>query len=299
MRKLLILLVGICCQAAYAQKVNDMPAFVYYMTKTNMQVVYWEPVNKTEDSDLSWEIQNDLRQNASRYTKLLMDGGKMADVKFAGEVLKDDMGEDALNGSLRNQWYAMQGLKYQFVYPKKVKVVDDPFMPSFHLLLTPEYLKTHPQLPITELKNNEGGYTKEMPSAIVKQLEKRFGMKADKSTAMATFGGRYTYGIVQFKPVGNKVLALDVLVDKDKPYCIQYEGQYEGPDSFSVWNVDDGGEYFPSYILGAFQGADGPEFYFTRWAPESCVIGTITLKNKTMSRYDIGIYYVYAENPQP
>lgn len=299
MRKVLILLLGICCQTVYAQKVKDMPAFVYYMNKTNMQVVYWEAVNKTEDSDLSWEIQNDLRQNASRYTKLLMDGGKVEDVKFTGEILKDDQGEDALNGSLRNQWYAMQGLKYQFAHPEKVKVVDEPFTYSFDLLQTPEYLKAHKQLPIKQLKDKEGGYTKEMPANIVKQFEKRFGMKADRSTAMATIGGRYTYGIIQFKPVGNKVLALDVLVDKDKSYCIQREGQYDGPDSFSVWNVDDGGEYFPSYIIGAFDSTAGPEFYFVRWAPESCVIGTLTLKNKTLSRYDIGIYYVYAENPQP
>ena len=89
MRKVLILLLGICCQTVYAQKVKDMPAFVYYMNKTNMQVVYWEAVNKTEDSDLSWEIQNDLRQNASRYTKLLMDGGKVEVCATSGMRCRD------------------------------------------------------------------------------------------------------------------------------------------------------------------------------------------------------------------
>ena len=130
-----------------------------------------------------------------------------------------------------------------------------------------------------------------LPEDVVKQLEQQYGMKSNRSTMVSKFGDRYTYGILQFHPKDEKVTALEVILDGDEVYSYSVEGIYNEEET-SIWNVDDEGEYFASYILAAFEGEDGPEFYFQRYAPESCTTGVMALRGGKLLRETYAAYYV-------
>ncbi len=277
-----------------AQSQNLSPVFMYYMNKDNMQVVYWDSLEKYEGGSWSWDLQDTFRKNARRYTKMLLDDNKIAEVRYDREVLKAADGTDADFG-LRNEWYAMKGIRYTLVNPNAVHDTEYSNT-SFHLLMTPDYMTSHKLLPIQYVESEEGETP--MPAFILRQLQAKFG-EVERSQKVAVIDNRYTYGVVQFKPKGNKVVALEVLAVDGKAYYEVEEADYDAQEPYSIWNVDDDGNYGPANILAAFEGNDGPEVYFVRWAPESATPGCMSLAGGRLQRNTLPGYYVYPENPKP
>lgn len=284
--------------ASAAQEATLQPVFIYYMSPDAMQVVYWDSDSLTEDNDtVSWRLQQQLRLHAAEYTQMMPSADKTLEVKYTGEILTDPDGENAAMGSLRNEWYPMKGLKYEFANRNDAQDKD---LSSFNLLVTPDYLKTHKSL---VAKQNAWGDTsddKPMPANIVKLLEERYGLSAKRSHTVATIdSGRIELGIVQFKPKGNKALALEVMTKDGQVYCHENEGNYDADAPYSIWNVDDEGIYFPFQLKAVFEGPSGLSIYYTRWAVESAATGCYTVKDDKLMKQQHALYYVYPENPKP
>lgn len=283
---------------APAEDTTLQPVFAYCMAPDSLQVIYWAEDSLGEYADtLSWQLQQQLRQHAGEYTRLMTSPIGGAEVKYAEETLVDPDGEPAAAGSIRNVWYPMKGLRYQLAERNGPQEKE---LGTFHLLVTPDYLKTHKPL---EVEQNPWGSTVDdqpMAANIVKLLEDRYSLSAKRSHTVATLdSGRIQLGIVQFKPKGNKALALEVMTRNGQVYCHENEGNYESEAPYSIWNVDDEGIYFPFELKAAFDGPDGVSLYYTRWAVESAATGRYIVKDDKLVRQQQGLYYVYPENPRP
>ena len=284
--------------AALTEDTSLQPVFVYCMAPDSLQVIYWEEDSLGEYADtLNWQLQQQLRQHASEYTQVMTSPTSGIEVKFAEETLLDPDGEPAVAGSIRNVWYPMKGLRYQLAERDNPQGKE---LGAFHLLVTPDYLKTHKPL---EVKLNPWGGTeddKPMPANIIKLLEERYNLSTKRSHIVATLdSGRIQLGIVQFKPKDTKALALEVMTRDGQVYCHENEGNYDPEAPYSIWNVDDDGIYFPFGLKAAFEGPEGISFYYTRWAIESAATGRYIVKDDKLVRQQHGLYYVYPENPRP
>lgn len=285
------------------------PAFLYYYSPDNMVVLYWSEVKKPqlgedEDEDWaqkamqSWGVQDRIRRNASTYTKLFYDTNTFEEVKCIGEQLKDPDGGDLAYGVIHNQWNQGAGLKFEFKNPKN-KTFKEVEYGGLFVLASDVYLQTHKVLKIEET-TSEGG-PKPMPADIVKKLEKQYSMSTQRSEKTCDIDNRYTYGVIQFKPQGEKILAIDVICDnkEDKLYIHEAPSNYDASEPYSIWNVDDDGEYYASNIEMAFEGPQGLELCFTRSAPESLTYGLMRLKDKELVREDYSSFYVYVDEGKP
>lgn len=271
---------------------TPMPMFLYYHNPDNMQVVFWISLAKPDEPNANWDLQQRTRRIASQYTKLLLPNGKFADVKFIGEQTKNPDGGDLEVFALHHDYAPSAGLNYAFENKKDAKAIK--YGGTMLVLVTDEYLESHKMLAVKDLSSRQ----KKMPTTVVKKLEEQYGMKALRSTVTSEFDGGYSFGSVQFKPKGGKVLALQVLACGDSVYSIEEWGQYdktEGP----TWNVDDGGEYIPSHILAAFEGPNGIDICFIHGAPESTVTGWMTLRNGQFESFEMGMFYNYIDEPRP
>ena len=275
-----------------------MPTFLYFMGKDAMQVIYWTDPKATDESDIGLRRQEQVRRYASKYTKVLYNNSHFVDVSYVSEILKDPQGNDAECGCIRNKWYPMKGLKYKPVHPEDVKKSTETYDEFFCLLLTEDYMKSRCFIPLRGT-SPMGENNKPMAPSVVKKLEGRYGMKVQRSELIAKIGDRYTYGVVQFRPKGEQVLALEVVTDEDEIYVIEEKGQFDANDTNSVWNVDDGGVYLPGQLLAAFEGPQGLELCFMRWAIESATTGRMFLRDGQLIREQEACYYVYPENPKP
>lgn len=114
---------------------------------------------------------------------------------------------------------------------------------------------------------------------VVKQLEKRYGMKITREAIQTVIAERYLWGLVQFGDEYRGVkrdknddrhyaLALDVLIDGKKVYVHEVLGNWYGEGDMS-WNVDDEGKYVGCDILDAYEGDEGLIINFCRLAAES------------------------------
>ena len=274
------------------------PTFLYFMGKDAMQVIYWADVSATDREDTSWQLQQQVRRDAPKYTKLLYDNSRFLDVRYVGEIQKDPLGNDAEYGCIRNKWYPLKGLKYELVHPDDVRKGSSYFDEFFCLLLTEDYMKSRCFIP---LRNTcpEGETNKPMAGNVVKKLEGRYGLKAKRSELIAKIGDRYTYGIVQFQPQGERALALEVVTDEDEIYVVEEEGRFDPNEPYSVWNVDDEGDYHAGKLFAAFEGPQGLELCFLRLAVESATTGWMFLRDGQLVREEVACYYVYPENPKP
>ncbi len=285
------------------QKEPDLPPmFLYIMNPNYMQMVYWsdikEPVLTEESADYfeaehqRWELQETFRQNAAKYTNLITESGKTCTLKYLGEILKDAKGNDMYPGELHSRpSIPSPGLKYAFAYPGNMLPEDG--MWGMWVVVTNNYLRNHEFI----FLNATYDEVKPLSDKVIKQLEKQYNMKAERSRLMQ-YNDRYGYGILQFKGPWKTVigeygdttqlaLALEVFTVDGKVYSYPVEGYYDnvfGP----TWNADDGGEYFPGTVI-AFEGPDGPEFCHMHGAPESLTVGLFTIRNGKLSmrRYEV------------
>ena len=276
------------------------PLFVFCHDPEHMQVVYWtvreEPNKKEFTGEMAkyyaaahepWVRQDSARRLAGQYSKLFLTDTKAVDIKYTGEITKNPDGEDASFGELHSRKeIPAQGLKYTFVdVPKHLEN-------SWYVITTGSYLQS--RKPLKMIRQME---RKNLPANIVKQLEKQYGMTANRSELVATIDGHYTYGVLQFKPKGKKVTALDVIADGDKAYSVAHEAEYNSDGS--IWNVDDDGEYFASNIAAAFEGSKGPELYYVRYAPESCTTGVMMVRDGKMEMQEHAMYQSMVDEEQP
>ena len=290
---------------------TPQPMFLYCLSAESMQVVYWTEYEKPDkkffdDNDMSeyyepsleaWTLQDMARSHAEEYTKVLTADGKWVDIKYVGEQLKDPDGKKIFFGELHSRHaIPSAGLKYALAN------ADDPMAKKakwqgMNLIVTDSYLETHKLLSMKQLPYREK--PKAFPQGVLQQLEKQYGMKTQRSVQGYTLGDRYTYGIVQFKPKNNKVIALEVLTDGDKTYALPKEGQYDPEDNNSTWNVDDGGEYPVCCLLGAFDGPEGVELYYLHPAPESSTVGRFILKDGKMVEQEYSGYHNMIDEQTP
>ncbi|MBP5759436.1 MAG: hypothetical protein J6W45_08560, partial [Bacteroidales bacterium] len=271
---------------------TPMPMFLYYHNPDNMQVVFWISLAKPDEPDANWDLQQRTRSIAAQYTKLLLPTGKFANVKFIGEQTKDPDGGDLEVFALHHDYAPSAGLNYAIENTKEDKAIN--YGGTMLVLVTDEYLESHKTLAVKDLSSRQ----KNMPKTEVKKLEKQYGMKAIRSTVTSEFDGGYSFGSVQFKPKGDKVLALDVLACGDSVYSIEEWGHYDNAEG-PTWNVDDGGEYLPSHILAAFEGPNGIDLCYIHGAPESTVTGWMTLRNGQFEDFEVGQFYNWIDEPMP
>ena len=295
---------------AEVRDTTPQPVFLYYFDPDHMQVVYW---TDAKEPDRAWYVKNDMseyyadahrtweqfdayRRNAAGYTQMLLDGMKSVPIRCIGEQLKNPDGEDLFPGELHSRaTIPAPGMKYALVNPKDALRGDH--FAALYVIVHDDYMKTHKRL-ATKLESPFDA-DKPLPAAVIRQLEQQYDMKTQRSELTYTIDGRYQYGILQFKPKGKKVYALEVVTDGDKVYSIPVEGQYDGEDMNSTWNVDDGGEYASSGIGAAFEGPDGLEFTFEHRAPESATVGMFRLHDGKLERETLEVYHQLVDESRP
>lgn len=280
--------------AAVVEDTTLLPMFLYYHNPKNMQVVFWAQLEKTDDADFQWALQERTRRNAARYTKLFMGYEKAQDVKFVGEQTVDPDGEPLEIFGLHHDYVPSAGLNYAFVD------ADNPAGKNFgfgsmRVLTTAEYLADHKPM---KLQGFDWDSQKKLPINAVKQLEQKYGMSVQRSCVACKVGDSYTYGVLQFKVKDRRALALEVLVCGDKVYDAPVEGYYDEAEG-ATWNVDDEGEYIPSSILAAFDGADGPTLCFLHGAPESTTVGLMRVRGDSLNILEYAQYYNWIDEERP
>jgi hypothetical protein len=266
------------------------PMFLYTHDKGHMQVVYWSSIEKPKKDDYSeggweqamrlWSLQEKFRRNAAKYTSLLLSDKSVVAIKYTGEVLTNPDGEKIWGSELHGRpEIPSAGANFTMENPKLFK--DE--ICGMSVIVCDEYLQSRQVLKIIG-SNGE----KRLPQEVVKQLEKKYGMKASRSVLSCNIEGDYLYGAIQFageyknapKFPGEdnvkikKALALEVLIKGDKVWTLEQIGSIypgEGP----TWNADDGGEYFPNSLAAAFEGPKGLELCYVHGAPESITVGML------------------------
>lgn len=300
-------------EAAQAQQTDTVPRPMYLcLTPSHkyMEMLYWREVTEPTADECGeefirevhadWELQESFRRNLPQYKTLLADG-KTLHLKFLGEQLTDPDGNPASLGMLHGrEGIPAQSARYEVTDAKGKEIWSG-------IAVTDEYLQTRRRLPI-KVEGKEPHYPK-LSAQIVATLEKRYGMKAERSKKLYTIDGRYTVGTLQFKGewkdapktmYGNDhvALALEVIALGDSVWACEQLGYYdeaEGP----TWNVDDDGEYLPCDILEAFEGPQGLELCYVHHAPESREVGLFLLRGGRYEQLSYAIYHVPYDEELP
>lgn len=257
-----------------------------------IQVVYWASLEEPSSDDGAsymdaWKVQNALRQNKTHYTKVMGGDDKLYEVKCVGEVKSPDNEY----GSLASSRHPQMGLLFQFDDPDAfAKTAEDGYMNMLHWLLPDDYLSHRELLKVKSIKWNE---RKPLPADVVKKMEAKYGMKAERTSLTARIGDDYVTGFIQFLPQGKKCLAVEVLVCGDEVWSYSEEAQYFEDEHVFSWHVDDGGEYFGNSYDAAFIGPDGIELLYTHFSPESADFGWMTIKGDTLVQHEVTGYYIW------
>ena len=306
--KLLTLLaIGVITLTAGAKTSDNHdlpPMFLNYTSNGLMQMVYWIDYDEPADDDgnhASWVLQQRVRKNLSKYTNLVGHDKTVLGVKYVDEELLDPDGEPLSAGELHGRLdIPSPGALFAFQGP----VPDDDESVGM-VVVTDQYLKSHKPMEMIPASLEE---EVPLPPAVVKQMEKKYGMTAGRSVMVCTVGNRYTYGIIQFEgeytgpdythdPYTKKALALEVVTDGDKVYSYPVIGWlYDGGPT---WNADDDGEYCTSNIAAAFEGPQGPELCFVRWAPESATMGMLRISDGELVRETYARYISLIDEEVP
>ena len=278
------------------------------------QMVYWcyieEPQLDEEypeyykEAHQALEIQEQFRRNASKYTKLIVDGTQTRDVKYVDEIMLNPDGEQIFPGELHSRpQIPSAGARFALQGEPKMNMDEVPGS----VVVTDSYLASHKLLKIQPASTDE---EVPLPAAVIKKMEEKYGMQATQSKKVYIIGDRYTYGVMQFEgeyknstrkkynPDEKSALALEIIIDGDKVYSYPVEGWYD-PEFGCTWNADDGGEYFPSNIVAAFEGPQGVEFCYLHWAPESATTGIMTLSNGKLDRQEYAVYHSLIDEQIP
>lgn len=281
------------------------PMFLLGNNNGLMQMVYWANLEEPQldeeypefyqEEHQGWELQEQFRRNASQYTKLIVDGGKTRDVKFVDEVLLNPDGEKIFPGELHGRpQIPSPGARFDLLGKPALNADEPPGI----VVVTDSYLATHKPMSI---KPASDGEILPLPSNVIKKMEAKYGMKAERSVKAYIIGDRYTYGVLQFqgeydnpnkKPDQDykNSLALEIITDGDKIYSYPAVGWYD-PTEGPVWHADDGGEYFPGYIVAAFDGPQGPELCYVHWAPESATTGMFLIQDGKFDQREYTVYH--------
>ena len=290
------------------------PMFLLGNNNGMMQMVYWcyieEPQLDEEypeyykEAHQAWEFQEQFRRNASKYTKLIVDGTKTRDVKYVDEIMLNPDGEQVFPGELHcRPQIPSAGARFSLLGEPKMNMDEV----SGNVVVTDSYLASCKLLKIQPASTDE---EVPLPAAVIKKMEEKYGMKATQSKKVYVIGDRYTYGVMQFegeyknstRKMYNQdeksALALEIIIDGDNIYPYPVEGWYD-PEFGCTWNADDGGEYFPSNIVAAFDGPQGVELCYLHWAPESATTGTMLLSNGKLERQEYAVYHSLIDEALP
>lgn len=251
-----------------------------------------------------WAKQDMFRRNAAGYTKILKDE-KWVDIKYIGELLKNPNGEVMYGGELHSRpSIPSPGLRYAFVNSKDIPTKEE-YFGGLQLVIHQDYLKSRKQLKCE--------YTVQeipLPQSIVKKMELKYGMKAQRSLLCTKIDGRYTQGTVQFAgeykaaPKDPNVdykraLALNVIAEGDSVYAKEVYGFYDEESKTCTWNADDEGEYTPTIIYAAFEGPKGLELCYAHYAPESSTVGMFFLHDGKINDVEYTCYHNMIDEPTP
>ena len=294
---------------------TPLPMFLIGDDGKYMQMLYWarveEPQKGDDDDDWfeishkRWERQEMFRRNAAQYTNLLTEKG-VVKVKFIDEVLKDPDGDTPSIGEIHGR----EGIpslcaRFGFVNPKQK--VDGS---NWGLVIaTDSYLNSRQRLDVKSCQGSDYNYPK-LPADIVKQLETKYGMKAQTSQKTCTIGDRYTMGAIEFKGEYKNApkdpndsdrkfaLALEVLIDSGKVSCVLEQLGYYDDEYGSAWNADADG-YIPNSIEAAFEGPKGLELCYAHGAPESFCIGMLFPRDGKLIEMEYECYHAMVDEEIP
>lgn len=294
---------------------TPLPMFLIGSDGKYKQMLYWtnieEPQRSKDDEDYfdvwhkSWELQEMFRRNAGQYTNLLSERGVLK-VKFVDEVLKDPDGNTPSIGEIHGR----EGIpslcaRFDFVNPKDKDDND----PDWGLVIaTDSYLNSRKRLDVKLCQGDDYEYPK-LPADIVKQLEKRYDMKALKSHQTCTIGDSCFMGAVEFKGEyknapkdkydadRKSALAVEVLVDGGTLYVLEQIGYYD-PEYGGAWNADADG-YIPNTIEAAFEGPKGLELCYTHGAPESFCVGMLFPREGKLIEMEYECYHSMVDEDIP
>ncbi len=312
---------------------TPMPMFLMGEDGEYAQMLYWVPVEEPQkdgDGDeyyeslhQRWTLQEMFRRNKAQYTNMLV-GDKFVKIKFIDEILKDPDGNTPSIGQIHSR-YGIPSLCARFDFADtKGKTTVSTSRPTVStsrqkgeygghewgtVIVTDAYLQSRKYLPF-KYSEQDGEQENPLPSAVIKQLEQRYGMKAMRSVLECTIGDSYQYGLLQFKGEykngpkdyygeGRKpALALDVLIQGDKVYVNEQVGYMFSETDYS-WNVDDEGQYVGCNLLAAFEGPKGLELCFYRGAPESSTVGMFYLRDGKFIEHEYEGYYNLVDEEIP
>ena len=288
------------------------PMFLMGISNGMMQMVYWaekeEPKVNEDNAEIfdvmhqEWALQDIFRCHAKQYTKLIAQGIRTAGVRYVDEIWLNPDGEPLYLGELHGQ-PVMPSPGARFA------LADDSSLPEDFLgtvVVTDSYLASHRPLEIRPASEED---IMPLPESVTRQMEKKYGMTVAGSVMNSIIGDRYTYGVLQFEgeykhpkriidPEYKAALALEIITDGDIIYSYPVEGYYF-PDEGPTWHADDGGEYFPGQIAAAFEGPQGPEFYFVHWAPESATTGRFLIRNGQLDCQNYTVYHSLIDEEIP
>ena len=294
---------------------TPLPMFLVGNDSKYMQMLYWtdieEPKKGDDDDDYfeashkRWELQEMFRRNAALYTNLIVGGDKITKVKFIDEVLKDPDGNRPSIGQIHGR-DEIPSLCARFDYANaKDKKGEGSEWGT--VIVTDSYLNTRRLLPLKSCAKNYE-YPK-LDAAVVKQLEKEYGMKAKSSSKIAIIDNRYIHGTVEFEgeyknapkdpddPDRKFGLAVELLIDSAKVYKLEELGYYS-PEWGTTWNADADG-YISNDIVAAFEGPKGLELCYTHGAPESFCIGMIYLRDGKLIEHQYEMFQTMVDEEIP
>ena len=320
-----LMLTAVCVNPIYAsgadskdnmrkasEETTPPPMFLMGTCDGMMQMVYWaekeEPKVNEDNAEFfdemhqEWALQEKLRRNAKQYTKLIVDRGKTIGVKYVDEIWLNPDGKPMYLGELHSRHeIPSPGARYA--------LADGSPLPEDILgfvVVTDSYLASHRPLAI---KPASEGDIMPLPESVTKQMEQKYGMTVAGSVMTSIIGDRYTYGVLQFEgeykhpkkiidPEYKAALALEIIIDGDIIYSYPVEGYYF-PEEGPMWHVDDGGEYYPGQLAAAFEGPQGPEFYFVHWAPESATTGRLLIRDGQLDCQNYTVYHSLIDEEIP
>ncbi|MCR4613804.1 MAG: hypothetical protein K5778_07365 [Bacteroidaceae bacterium] len=273
---------------------NSLPyAFVYYEGSGLGKVLYWSEVERKHDVDPDKE-QMLIRQHKTEYNAAINDDN-IFDVTYKEEVLPRDNEEDWTKGvtiGMIGATIEEAGLVYRFAKPQAVKRALGDWDEGFFVLTSKAHLDEHPLVHFEYVEGTNDDY-RPLPANVIKQMEQKYGLKSTRSALVASIGEDITYGVMQFEPKGEHVLALEVLIQKGNVYVAESQGYYDAGTGEFGWNVDDEGEYYASSIIAVVENGDFPLIFTTRGAPESLTTGWMTVKDGKIVRHTQEMYYIY------
>ena len=294
---------------------TPLPMFLVGNDSKYMQMLYWtdieEPKKGDDDDDYfeashkRWELQEMFRRNAALYTNLIVGRDKITKVKFIDEVLKDPDGNRPSIGQIHGR-DEIPSLCARFDYANaKDKKGEGSGWGT--VIVTDSYLNTRRLLPLKSCAKNYE-YPK-LDAAVVKQLEKEYGMKPNSSSKIAIIDNRYIHGTVEFEgeyknaqkdpddPDRKFGLAVELLIDSAKVYKLEELGYYS-PEWGTTWNADADG-YISNDIVAAFEGPKGLELCYTHGAPERFCIGMIYLRDGKLIEHQYEMFQTMVDEEIP